>query len=125
LYLGRNFELKRKDYLHEEARQQSEGASLDNIIVSVKNAIEEIENIDHRRAELDSPLHRDLTEVAEEIGLDDFEKLIPEIRAAVVKYAQSSNNQELLKSANQLVADENKARSVLNTLLLLLEAEKN
>ena len=125
LYLGRNFELKRKDYLHEEARQQSEGASLDNIIVSVKNAIEEIENIDHRRAELDRPLHSDLTEVAEEIGLDDFEKLIPEIRAAVVKYAQSSNNQELLKSANQLVPDENEARSVLNTLLLLLEAEKN
>jgi lipopolysaccharide export system ATP-binding protein len=23
LYLGRNFELKRKDYLHEEARQES------------------------------------------------------------------------------------------------------
>ena len=124
LYLGRNFELKRKDYLHDEARQQSEGASLDNIIVSVKNAIEEIVNIDQRRIEQDRPLHNDLTETAV-IGLDDFEKLIPEIRAAVFKYAQTTNNQELLKWANQLVADENEAKSVLNTLLLLLEAEKN
>lgn len=29
LYLGRNFELKRKDYLHEEARNATEGSSTD------------------------------------------------------------------------------------------------
>ena len=29
LYLGRNFELKRKDYLHEEARRHPEGSSMD------------------------------------------------------------------------------------------------
>src|SRR3982751_3219404 len=38
LYLGRNFELKRKDWLHEEARSQV-GVNLENIIASVENAL--------------------------------------------------------------------------------------
>jgi lipopolysaccharide export system ATP-binding protein len=129
LYLGRNFELKRKDYLHEEARQQSSGPSLENIIVSVKNAIEEIENIDKRRSERDRAVsfnkEYDYLTESEETGLSDFEKLIPEIRAAVVRYAQNNHNNELLKSAGELVANESEAKSVLNTVLLLLEAEKN
>jgi lipopolysaccharide export system ATP-binding protein len=129
LYLGRNFELKRKDYLHEEARQQSSGPSLENIIVSVKNAIEEIENIDKRRTERDRAVsigkEYDYLTEREETGLNDFEKLIPEIKAAVARYAQNNHNAELLKSANELEANESEARSVLNTVLLLLEAEKN
>jgi lipopolysaccharide export system ATP-binding protein len=130
LYLGRNFELKRKDYLHEEARQQSSGPSLENIIVSVKNAIEEMENIDKRRTERERSVgfgvvqYDDIAE-REETGLNDFEKLIPEIKAAVVRYAQNNHNVALLKSANELVANESEAKTVLNTVLLLLEAEKN
>jgi lipopolysaccharide export system ATP-binding protein len=135
LYLGRNFELKRKDYLHDEARQQSAGPSLENIIVSVKNAIGELENIERMRSErarsavplgdLALTSTSDSFDEKAELGLDEFEKLIPEIRSAVVRYAQNNNNQELLKQAGELVAEENEARSVLNTLLLLLEAEKN
>src|SRR5580658_8749064 len=58
LYLGRNFELKRKDYLHEEARQKemneftrTAGPSREDIVISVKNAIEELENIARMRSE--------------------------------------------------------------------------
>src|SRR6188508_1081108 len=38
LYLGRNFELKRKDWLHEEARSEV-GISANTIIASVENAL--------------------------------------------------------------------------------------
>jgi len=131
LYLGRNFELKRKDYLHDEARM-GVTPSLDSIILSVKNAIEELENIGRKRSELEKnamPLGHFRTtaefDEREQLGIDSFEKLIPGIRAAVIQYAQSNNNQELLQRAGQLVAKEEGAVTDLNMLLLLLEAEKD
>jgi hypothetical protein len=52
-----------------------------------------------------------------------FEKLIPEIQAAVLKFAQDNHNQELRKVAERLTPDEDAARTDLNDLLLLLEAD--
>jgi lipopolysaccharide export system ATP-binding protein len=141
LYLGRNFELKRKDYLHEEARQKemneftrSAGPSREDIANSVRNAIEELENMQRMRKERSDSafIVRDMfggvqsTEhinEREEIGLDVFEKLIPEIKAAALKFAQDNHNQELRKVAERLTPDEDAARTDLNDLLLLLEAD--
>ena len=47
LYLGRNFELKRKDYLHEEARGENKN-SIANIIKSVENGINWIDQINEK-----------------------------------------------------------------------------
>lgn len=132
LYLGRNFELKRKDYLHEEARQQEKKNSapdLESIVISVKSAIGELENIKGMRKEREDSAvglryGTDFDESAE-LGLDNFEKLIPQIRATVIRYAQDKNDQELLKIAERLNPNENEARSDLNHLLLLLEADTN
>lgn len=44
LYLGKNFELKRKDYLHEEAAGEA-APSLENIIRALKSNIASIDNI--------------------------------------------------------------------------------
>jgi hypothetical protein len=60
-----------------------------------------------------------------ELGLDVFEKLIPNIKSAVLKYAQDNHNQELTKIANRLTADEDAARTDLNDLLLQLEADES
>jgi lipopolysaccharide export system ATP-binding protein len=140
LYLGRNFELKRKDYLHEEARQQemneftrSAGASREDIVISVKNAIEQLENIKTRRDERShsTMVTRDIFNLdatdrindREELGLDDFDKLIPEIKSAVLKYAQDNHNHELIKIAERPTPDEDAARTDLNDILLQLEAD--
>ena len=141
LYLGRNFELKRKDYLHEEARAEakneftrSAGPSREDIAISVRSAIEELENMKRMRKErsdsafvvedmfggLDTTDH---VNERDEIGLDVFEKLIPEIKAAVLKFAQDNHNQELREVAERLTPDEDAARTDLNDLLLLLEAD--
>src|SRR5687768_1111497 len=45
LYLGRNFELRRKDYLHEEARGENK-SSLGNIIRSIESALAWSQKID-------------------------------------------------------------------------------
>lgn len=137
LYLGRNFELKRKDYLHEEARQKdmneftrSASPSREDIVISVKNAIEELENIKNMRSERSRSAvatrflnTSDHLNEREELGLDVFEKLIPEIKAAVLKFAQDNHNQELRKVAERLTPDEDAANTDLNDLLLLLEAD--
>ena len=141
LYLGRNFELKRKDYLHEEARQKemneftrSEGPSREDIANSVRNAIEELENISRLRSERSQsalmtggkytlPGTTDRFNERDELGIDVFEKLIPEIKAAALKFAQDNHNQELRKVAERLTPDEDAARTDLNDLLLLLEAD--
>jgi hypothetical protein len=133
--------LKRKDYLHEEARQKemneftrSAGPSREDIANSVRNAIEELENMQRMRKERSDSafIVRDMfggvqsTEhinEREEIGLDVFEKLIPEIKAAALKFAQDNHNQELRKVAERLTPDEDAARTDLNDLLLLLEAD--
>src|SRR6188474_1609066 len=44
LYLGRNFELKRKDYLHEEARGEGKN-SVNSIKVSVESGINRVDQI--------------------------------------------------------------------------------
>jgi lipopolysaccharide export system ATP-binding protein len=157
LYLGRNFELKRKDYLHDEARQKEmnefsrsagagrdafAGPSREDIVISVKNAIEELENIKRRRSELlpPSPIYHnyglfgetvdirkpdDDPRYKEELGLNSFEKLIPEIKSAVLKFAQDNHNQELMKIAERLTPNEDAARTDLNDLLLQLEADES
>lgn len=137
LYLGRNFELKRKDYLHEEARQQEmnefvrpESPSREDIANSVRNAIEELENIFRENREqvdgnavraLDFRIQHDKTQT----GVDVFEKLIPGIKAAVLKFAQDNHNQELRKIAERLSTDENAARTDLGDILLQLEADES
>jgi lipopolysaccharide export system ATP-binding protein len=140
LYLGRNFELKRKDYLHDEARQREmnefsrpEVPSREDLVISVKNAIEQLENIKQMRAErahaafatrdvFGALSTSDRINEREDLGLDDFEKLISEIRSAGLKFAQDNHNQDLMKVAERLTSDEDAARTDLNDLLLLLEA---
>ena len=46
LYLGKNFELKRKDYLHDEAMNDSHNASIDSIIRLIEGQIASIEQIE-------------------------------------------------------------------------------
>jgi lipopolysaccharide export system ATP-binding protein len=142
LYLGRNFELKRKDYLHEEARQKEMNEftrtpvpSREDIVISVKNAIEQLENIKTMRNERshNAVITRDIFNLdatdrindREELGLDDVEKLIPEIKSAVLKFAQGNHNQELMKIAERPTPDENAARNDLNDILLQLEADES
>ena len=126
LYLGRNFELKRKDYLHDEVRAES-GASLDNIIFSIENAIDGMEKIETQNAELErtafsnqSSINRD-----QDLGLEDYSKFINDTKNVLIQYAQKNNNSEILERANELGAENRDLNSDLNMLLMLLKAEQD
>jgi lipopolysaccharide export system ATP-binding protein len=131
LYLGRNFELKRKDYLHEEARKE---ATLENIILSFENAIDGIEKIEtenEERERLAVPLGGNPLPTRtsasfnkdKELGLPEYARFISDTKNALIQYAEKNNKKEILERAKELGAEDRDLKSDLNMLLVLLKAE--
>jgi len=135
LYLGRNFELKRKDYLHEEARKE---ATLENIILSFENAIDGIEKIETENEEREKravplpgikvgPLPildtTDSFNKSEELGIPEYAKFISDTKNVLIQYAEKNNKKEILERAKELGAEDRDLKSDLNMLLVLLKAE--
>jgi len=128
LYLGRNFELKRKDYLHEEAKKE---ATLENIILSFENAIDGMEKIETENVErerLAMPLGRGETtasfNTAEELGLPEYARFLQDTKNTLIQYAEKNNKKEILERAKELGAEDRDLKSDLNMLLVLLKAEQ-
>ena len=128
LYLGRNFELKRKDYLHDEARGDKQ-ITLDNLIRSVQSALTWSDNID----EADAARRRGIgaryanSNSTSDLGLDDYGKFLFELRESLIEFSTKNNNTEVLSRANSLLSGEDDASidAALNTILLYLKSEKN
>ncbi len=128
LYLGRNFELKRKDYLHEEARGERR-VTLDSLMHSVQsgiNWVEKIEesekNINHSVGSLYTGIHNQ-HEVSD-LGLDDYAKFIRELQGSILSFAKENNHKELLMAASQLSTEPSASSGSLNNILLFLKALK-
>jgi lipopolysaccharide export system ATP-binding protein len=126
LYLGRNFELKRKDYLHEEARTESKTASLENVIRSLESALAWNQKIN----EADNERKRGLggryasQNTADDLGLDDYGKFLSELQESLIEYSTNSNNIEVLSRAKKL-NESTDINADLSTILLFLKSEKN
>lgn len=119
LYLGRNFELKRKDYLHEEALMETNkageavaGLNAEKIIISLENGVSMIIKIQEAIAQ---PGTFDM----ESIGLKDLSNYLPEIKAAMLQYAGKKNISELKEQASKLPLIElsKYRKGVLNTVI--------
>ena len=123
LYLGRNFELRRKDYLHEEARGEKKIA-LDSIIHSVESAIDWLENINESSQHTKNTYTR-YSDIELDLGLNDYSKFLAELKSSLIQYGNESNNKEILTRANNLLLDFEALDSELNTILLYLKSEKN
>jgi lipopolysaccharide export system ATP-binding protein len=126
LYLGRNFELKRKDWLHEEARSEV-GLSLGNIIVSVENALAWNEKIIEANAQQERSFgHQYISadSTIADLGLDDYSKFLVELKQSLIQYGKQSKNTEILTRANKFLTDERDINTDLNTILLFLKSEQ-
>lgn len=128
LYLGRNFELRRKDYLHEEARGESK-VSIDNLIRSVESAISWHEKINDAETQINRSIGRGYTGLSNEhetsdLGLDDYGKFLNELQHSLVQYGNENNNVEVLRRAENLLSETADINTDLNTLLLILKSEK-
>ena len=103
LYLGRNFELKRKDYLHEEARRSASASpALNSIIRSLEQAIawrDKITQTDYDRTRAIGPDHFSDNE---DLRLDEYNQFLNEIRNAILDFSKTSEDPVLKERANQL-----------------------
>ena len=100
LYLGRNFELKRKDYLHEEARLQEERNALENenpqaakVLYSLGNLVRDTETLLQNLGQL----------VGENIDpLDEYNKFFVEMKNFLAGYAKEQANKKIADAVNRL-----------------------
>ena len=119
LYLGRNFELKRKDYLHLEA---AKGAlSVERLIYSVERALSEVENMEQVKNEKISFFggsKASLEDVIEEDPqLNEHRKLLVRLESSVYKFA-GETNPELLKKVQDIYADKTVDTKTILTRIL-------
>lgn len=108
LYLGRNFELKRKDWLHEEARGEN-GISIENISQTLERGINWINQIN----EADKIWDKEALPVGginihfrgnknEDLSLTDLHKFIEETKASLDKFAQLKSDIPLVEKTKLL-----------------------
>ena len=125
LYLGRNFELKRKDYLHEEARAASVNGTpkLQNLIRSLESAIEWHKKIEGEQRHQDQSFREGANNSVDDSRVDEYYQFLSELRESIKKYASNSSNLELRDKAKYM--EETGELDVENLLFLLksIEAE--
>ena len=123
LYLGRNFELKRKDYLHEEAKKSSM-LSLQDTITAVENAIEQMEQLSLTKRANEPALHfSNKTERNEEDeeNLNGYALLISNLKNDLIEYADASGKKDINARAHQLMAHGHDLSEELQALLKILK----
>jgi lipopolysaccharide export system ATP-binding protein len=125
LYLGRNFELKRKDWLHEAARDKTE-VSLENIISSVESALAWQEKINEEELQRERSIGYNYStddSMVADLGLDDYSKFLFEVKKSLIEYGKQNKNAEILNRANSFLAEEGDIKTDLNTILLFLKSD--
>lgn len=112
LYLGRNFELKRKDYLHLEAAKNI--ASPEPLVQQIEAALAQLEN---------TVLEGEEESVVTESPTDGYQTLLTDIRPGLEQFATDSRNQDLSKLLQEIYSDPStNAKTAVNKLLFELKA---
>lgn len=115
LYLGRNFELRRKDYLHEEARET--GITLEKLIYSVSSAISSLDNLEQKNSAAQNSIGYRYAGANDPSQADDYIRFMEELRQSLYKYATDNNKPSLLATLDTLYnAGDIDTRSLLNKI---------
>ncbi len=102
LYLGRNFELRRKDYLHEEARGFVTPVTItendpSRLIQLTEHTIEKTRSILRHIDDLEQVNNKG--RIAENINADEYMKELGELKASLIGFASNIEHEELLQKA--------------------------
>ena len=102
LYLGRNFELRRKDYLHEEARGYF--APVETVETNPSRLIQLTEHTIEKTKSIlgfirDLQLGNNKGRVAENMNADEYMKELRELKASLIGFASNIEHEELLYKA--------------------------
>jgi lipopolysaccharide export system ATP-binding protein len=124
LYLGKNFELKRKDYLHDEAREEK--INLDTLIYSVESALLGIENIEKEHAANQRSIGYNIYDKEENLHLAEYDRFLEELKVSLYKYANENKNPFFLTFLDGLyLKNDLDDRSLLNKIDFELKKLQN
>ncbi len=114
-YLGRNFVLKRKDYLHDEARETK--ISLDALIYSVESGLINLENIDKEHSANQRSFGYSKSNAEDNLQLDEYRKFMDELKTSLYTYANENNKTDLVVLLDSLYNDAGMdTKSLLNKI---------
>jgi lipopolysaccharide export system ATP-binding protein len=102
LYLGRNFELRRKDYLHEEAR-----GFVTPVVITENNLSRLIQFTEHTNEKTksilgfidDFSLGNNNGRIAENMKADEYMKELKELKASLIGFGSNIEHEELVQKA--------------------------
>jgi lipopolysaccharide export system ATP-binding protein len=124
LYLGRNFELKRKDYLLDQGKNNGR-PTVNNLIQSIEKVLGMYDNMSEEEKEKSFSLGYSNLDDAEDLGTYDYAKTLNELQDTIQLYAKESQNEDLLEKSNALFLQKENIHSDLSQMLQLLKDEKN
>jgi len=114
LYLGRNFVLRRKDYLY-EGLGETKTPSITNIIRSLEALRVDLLNAADEQAEKNRHIGPDTEDARERLG--DFDKSFAETITAIEAFVASENDAELKKEVDNILTGDHNRLSLIDALL--------
>jgi lipopolysaccharide export system ATP-binding protein len=101
LYLGRNFELRRKDYLHEEARSSSE--EKEQLAHNFENVLQKCIEETEKKIEVVQKIgiYKLSLKMASDLGLHEYTKYIEEVKASIIN--NYSDDPDIMNSLKKMV----------------------
>ena len=124
LYLGRNFELKRKDWLLEDASKKKM-PDIHSFIQSVENGVEWFNQIEEGEKELERSIGRRHTGGEDQVQRRDYVQYLEELKTSLRSFVSENPDDELISKLDQLDSAETFEEVVhdLNTILFLLKSK--
>lgn len=124
LYLGRNFELKRKDYLLDQGKNNGRPTA-NNLIQSIEKVLAMYDKMTEKEKEKSFSLGYENLDDAEDLGTYDYAKTLSELQDTIQIYAKESQNEDLLEKSNALFQQKENIREDLYQMLQLVQEKKN
>lgn len=127
LYLGTNFELKRKDWIIDMEKNKTK-LDTEKLVSVIERALVELENqeeqkkaIEHSIGDLvNLPIHE--SSLSEDLRLDEFSQYLEEIKASIINYGKNKNDNEIVKKAEEMFTADIDVKTELSNMVMLLQS---
>lgn len=124
LYLGRNFELKRKDWLLEDIGKK-DVPDIHSVIRSLENGVSWFSQIEEGERQLDRSIGRKGTSGLDEVQRKEYVQYVEELKTSLWSFIKEHPDKELEAKMDQLDSAQTFDEVVhdLNTILFLLKSK--
>lgn len=123
LYLGRNFELKRKDWILEDAGKKQ--IDIYSIIQSLESGVEWFNQLEEDQKEAEQEFGRGYTDGDDDLQRRDYVQYLGGLKTSLWSFINENPDEELKAKMNQLESAETFGQAIhdLNTILLMLKSK--